>query len=81
MESGLERREGNQAFFPFRSRAKRAERSCASGRDEIEALWELRFGHKKWRVWGVLRGSTYYFLWWDEHHKVCKGLPKEMARK
>jgi hypothetical protein len=46
--------------------------------DDLEELWELRFGYTDWRAWGVLDRSTFYFLWWDPNHTVCTG--KDRAR-
>jgi hypothetical protein len=50
------------------------------GLGDRERLWELRFGHKKWRAWGIVEGSTFNLLWWDPQHTVCSGLPKGVTR-
>jgi hypothetical protein len=49
-------------------------------RDDAE-LWELRLGHRKWRAWGAIRGSIFYFLWWDPEHTVCQSIPQGKARR
>jgi hypothetical protein len=54
-------------------------RLAAIKRDDTE-LWELRLGHHKWRTWGAIRGSIFYFLWWDPEHTVCRQLPKGKPR-
>jgi hypothetical protein len=48
--------------------------------DDAAQLTELRFGHAKWRVWGVLNGSMFDVLWWDPDHTVCPVLPKDVRR-
>ena len=48
-------------------------------RDDSE-LWELRLGHKKWRVWGSIRGSSFFILWWDPDHTVCTAMPRGVRR-
>jgi hypothetical protein len=48
-------------------------------RDDNE-LWELRLGQGVWRVWGSIRGSIFYLLWWDPEHTVCKGTPSSVRR-
>jgi hypothetical protein len=52
------------------------------GLEDREKLWELRFGHKKWRAWGIVEGSTFNLVWWDPEHTVCKGtdMPKNAKR-
>lgn len=54
-------------------------RLVAIKREEFE-LWELRLGFRKWRVWGILVGSTFFFLWWDPDHTVYGDLPKSLRR-
>lgn len=39
----------------------------------IDELFSLRLSGKN-RVWGVLNGNIFYFLWWDPDHKVCPAL-------
>jgi hypothetical protein len=38
-------------------------------RDDVDELWELRFTGTQ-RIWGVIQGSIFYFLWWDPDHTV-----------
>lgn len=48
--------------------------------EEADTLWELRLD-RKWRVWGLVEGSTFYFLWWDENETACNPPPKGERRR
>lgn len=49
--------------------------------EDEDTLWELRFGTKKWRAWGLLRGPIFYLLWWDPKHTVSGPPPKGRFRR
>jgi hypothetical protein len=50
------------------------------GLEDREKLWELRFGHRKWRAWGLVEGSVFNLVWWDPDHTVCPGVPKNIQK-
>jgi hypothetical protein len=47
--------------------------------NEIDPLWELVLPSNR-RVWGDLRQSMFYVLWWDPGHSVCTGNSRGAGR-
>lgn len=45
--------------------------------DDLDELWELRFGNDDWRAWGILDRSRFDLLWWDPGHTVCRGRDRD----
>jgi hypothetical protein len=60
---------------------KAKERLLQMGLEEAEVLYEIRLGHKKWRIWGLVEGSVFLLLWWDEFETACHRVPKGQKRR
>ncbi len=50
------------------------------GLEEAEVLWELRLNSKR-RVWGLVEGAVFHFLWWDQNETACGRVPKGQRRR
>lgn len=61
-------------------RRKAQSRLKEIGLEERDTLWELRLLNK-WRAWGLVNGSVFHFLWWDEFETVCNPPPKGKRRR
>lgn len=57
------------------------ERLKAIGLEEADTLWELRLNIARQRVWGLVEQSTFFLLWWDPDHTVCRAPPKTARRR
>lgn len=42
---------------------------------DLDELFSLRISGKK-RIWGILSGNRFHFLWWDPEHEVCPSFKK-----
>lgn len=74
------RRERRARQIPTEHLTDEAQRRLERKRRDDAEIWELRLGHEKWRVWGTIRGSIFYMLWWDPDHTVCRGMPQGVRR-
>lgn len=74
------KRERRARQIPTEHLSEEAQRRLERRRRDDAEIWELRLGHQKWRVWGTIRGSVFFMLWWDPNHTVCRGMPQGVRR-
>jgi hypothetical protein len=66
------KRQKRAAQIPTTDVTVKAQNRLKTIKRDDSQVWELRLGHEKWRVWGVIRETIFYFLWWDPDHTVCQ---------
>jgi hypothetical protein len=74
------KRQHRARLIPTADLCSEAQKRLLTTRRDDAELWELRLGYGRWRAWGIVRGSIFYFLWWDPEHTVCPELPKGKRR-
>jgi hypothetical protein len=64
-------RRGYHHGQPVETLSKEAQaRLTRLGLDELDELFRFRVGGTG-RLWGIVQGQDFFFLWWDPDHKVA----------